>query len=53
MTLYRKVVKWCLFNDFHPILLFYFYIDKKIKEPKNIEFTYEQLNKYIHILILI
>ena len=54
MTSYREVVEWCLLNDFHPILLFYFYINqKKIKEPKNIEFTSEQLNKYIHHCVLV
>ena len=49
MSSYIEVIEWCLFNNYFPILLFYMYLDKnKIKEAKNIEFTQEQLNKYIH-----
>ena len=49
MSSYREVIEWCLFNNFYPVLLFYMYSDKdKIKEPKNIEFTQEQINKYLH-----
>ena len=47
MSSYREVIEWCLFNNFYPVLLFYMYSDKdKIKEPKNIEFTQEQINKF-------
>ena len=42
------MVEWCLNNNYYPILLFYMYLDKdKIKEGKNIEFTEEQIKKYI------
>ena len=45
---YQDVVEWCLNNNYYPILLFYMYLDKdKIKEGKNIEFTEEQIKKYI------
>ena len=48
------MVELCLNNNYYPILLFYMYLDKdKIKEGKNIEFTEEQLNKYIHHCSLI
>ena len=51
---YQDVIEWCLNNNYYPILLFYMYLDKdKIKEGKNIEFTEEQLNKYIHHCSLI
>ena len=51
---YQDVIEWCLNNNYYPILLFYMYLDKdKIKEPKNIAFTEEQLNTYIHHCTLI
>ena len=54
MHSYTEVIEWCLFNNFYPVLLFYTYLDKnKIKEAKNIEFTTEQINKYIHHCALI
>ena len=54
MSSYKEVIEWCLFNNFYPVLLFYMYLDQnKIKEPKNIEFTQEQINKYIHHCALV
>ena len=54
MPSYKDVIEWSLTNNFYPILLFYMYLDKdKIKEAKNIEFTPEQLNTYIHHCTLI
>ena len=54
MPSYRDVIEWSLTNNFYPILLFYMYLDKdKIKEAKNIEFTNEQLNTYLHHSTLI
>ena len=51
---YQDVIEWCLNNNYYPILLFYMYLDKdKIKEGKNIEFTQEQLDTYIHHCSLI
>ena len=51
---YKDVIEWCLNNNYYPILLFYMYPDKdKIKEGKNIEFSQEQLNTYIHHCTLI
>ena len=54
MSSYKEVIEWCLFNDFHPILLFYMYSNTdKILEPKNIEFTKEDLEKYMHHCTLV
>ena len=54
MSSYIEVIEWCLFNNFYPVLLFYNYLDKnKIKEAKNIEFTKEQIDKYIHHCALV
>ena len=54
MSSYIEVIEWCLFNNHFPVLLFYMYLDKeKIKEAKNIEFTKEQLDKYIHHCCLV
>ena len=54
MSSYIEVVEWCLFNNFYPVLLFYMYLNKdKTKEAKNIEFSKEQINKYIHHCALV
>ena len=54
MTSYKEAIEWCLFNNFYPVLLFYMYLDKnKIKEAKNIEFSSEEMNNYIHHCALV
>jgi hypothetical protein len=53
MNSYKEIVEFCLNNSYYPSLLFYMYINEKIKEPKNIELSSEEINNYIHHCALI
>ena len=54
MLSFKNVIEWCLFNNYYPSLLFYMYLNKeKIKEPKNLELSPEEINNYLHHCALV